>query len=450
VISSNSLDYIGDDFLNIHNLTYPVYDVSGNTVFIQGLDENVLKAGNRIGWIFGSVGEKHVAGEAFIESVELVGSLYKVTCDRTLPAFVTTLTLAPDPARPDYLCVMEDQFHGGVVSGNRFSHGLSRFLLGGRNWLFADNVVEDSLNNPYLFNIGPRVLGPGGGEGAQPRNILLERNRLDCRSKTIFEIRGEVNANIDTLDLLATSHLDIKGNAVSLFGRYAQRPFAEIDDASMVDMADNRITNDCDTIVPAFELWNCEDVLLEGNSVIGNFTQLHSSEGISGFFATSNDFANTPVARTIYTEWDFSLAADIVEWQNHAVLHDLQFLNSTNTLRLKITGSDPYINFPPFSGGAGLDCVVVEMRYPDLGNTSNQLYWRTATGGYSETNSQSFAIRLNPIQQGGFNIYNLLGALNSRWIGSEVAGLRVDSFSGIPVNSVVEISWIKLTDGPVY
>jgi len=451
LISGNSIRYNGDDFFNVHNHTRPAYQIKGKVVYLKFWTEKLLRKGHRLGWIRASVGEKHVSGEAFIEKVETVGELFKVTCDRELPPLVTTSLLGSDPSdRPDYLCIMEAQFNGGVVTGNTFSHGLSRFLLGGRNWLFTDNVIEDSLNNSFLFTFGPRPMGQTGGEGVQSRNILVARNRMACQTKTVFSFPNVLNPGIKVDDLLTTTHIDIKDNEITLLGEFGDRPFAVVDDASMVNFSGNRITNLCDSIAPAFELQDCEDVVLEGNSIVGNFTQLYSSESGSVLASTLNSFENTPIERTVFKSWDFSRATDLSEWRSNAVLNDMQFVSSTNTLRLKVTGSDPYIKFPPFPTRPGIRCVSAEINCPGFGNNLNQLYWETGLDGFSEEKSRSFSRGLNESQQNGFNIYNFLLGLDPLWSEAAVKGLRLDLFRGIPAGSLIDVRRIALSDGPIY
>lgn len=293
-------------------------------------------------------------------------------------------------------------------------------------------------------------MGVSGAEGVQSRNILLERNHLTCRSKTVFSFENVLNPNIKAVDFLTTTHIGIRNNAITLLGLYGDRPFSVVDDASMVKIVGNRIANNCDSIAPAFELQGCGDVVIEGNSITGNFRQLYTSEESSMFTSTNNSFRNASVERTSFKGWDFSRATDIAEWQSNAVVRDIQFLASTNTLRLKITGSDPYIEFPPFSAGTGFSSVVANMRCPDIGSCSIKLYWKTATIGFSEEKSKTFSVGLNPSQRDEFNVYNLLGALHPEWMGSAVTGLRMDMFSGTPEGSVVEVRGIVLTDGPAY
>ncbi len=458
LISGNSISYIGDDFFNTHSSTHPAQKIEGNIVYIPvHFWWKVLKEGQRIGWIRSNKGEMHVSGETFIKKLEKVDlngrQMYKLTCDKNLPNLVT-LDNIPEKKRiiPDFLTIMENQFHGGVVTKNRFSHGLSRILLGGRNYLFTNNQIDDSINHFCLFFIGPRALGGlHGGEGCQPQNILIGGNKITSRAKAVFVFGSRLNPYVNYIDKQATTHIDIANNDITLFGTVCNQPTIVAQDVTCLKIKGNRINNKCNTIAAAFEVKNSNYIRIAGNNITGNFTRLlWNDEGVTNLKQAKNIFKPLSTTPKVCKEWDFTKSQVRKQWLK-LTTHYVKLMDSPQGLQCVITGPDPYIVFPrlkPGIDGAKYGCVTVKMKASRAcAGKSTEIFWGTPKIGFNATQHVGFPTKLTTKELSSFHTYNL----PVNWQGAHnVTQLRLDLFDGVPGGTAVIIKSIKITDVPQF
>lgn len=234
LVKGNIVRHIGDDFMNMHTYVHPAVRAAGKTLHVRGEDWNRrnLAPGRRLGLIRTSAGETAVAKEARITAVEPEGGLLKLTLDAEFGPFET---LESTPGLPDMLILPDNQCHGMVVTGNRFEDGLSRFLAGGRNWLFTGNTVIDSLSHSFFMNLRPERIARDGSEFVAPRNIEIDGNRFETAAKTLFRFGGSPSGGRPT-----ASHIRITGNGIDITGS-SERPLIDIENADFVTVAGNRI-----------------------------------------------------------------------------------------------------------------------------------------------------------------------------------------------------------------
>lgn len=255
LVKGNIVRHIGDDFMNIHTIVHPAVKGKGHLLFLAKKDWNLcyLAPGRRLGLIRTSIGQNEVSKEARIVSVTEDGDCLKVALDGDFGTFVT---LESEKGIPDMLMLPDNQSHGLVVTGNRFEDGLSRFLAGGRNWLFTDNVVIDSLHHSFFMNFHLEAIGRKGGEFVSPRNIEVSGNRFETEAKTLFRF-GD------------TSHIRIINNEIDMNGN-SKRPLIDIENADFLT-----ITGNCVRAAEPQDGYFCEQkggkaITIGNNSLSGN------------------------------------------------------------------------------------------------------------------------------------------------------------------------------------
>ena len=242
LVKGNGIRHVGDDFMNIHSYVHPAAKTDGKTIYVNSSDwdPRTLAAGRRLGLIRASAGETGVEKEARILSVEPEGRLLKVTLDTPFGPFETLETTRDIP---DMLMLPDNQSHGLVITGNRFEDGVSRFLAGGRNWLFVDNVVIDSLSHPFFMNIRPEAVGRNGFEFVAPRNIEISGNRFQTEAKTLFRIGAGAAAPGKSTP--TASHIRIIDNEIDIVGS-SDLPLIEMEGSAYLTVSGN----DVDAVLP--------------------------------------------------------------------------------------------------------------------------------------------------------------------------------------------------------
>ncbi len=218
-VKGNIVRHVGDDFMNIHTIVHPADKAGGKTISLKAAEWNprYLVPGCRLGLIRTSIGQSGVTEERKIVEVTEKDGFHVVTLDTPF----TTIALRDTAEKlPDMLMLLENQSHGLVVTGNRFEDGLSRFLAGGRNWLFVNNTVIDSLSHSFFMNLCPEAVGRDGGEFVSPRNIEFSGNRFETAAKTLFRSGGSANRFIpaDT-SIPSTTHIRFLQNNIQAYGK---------------------------------------------------------------------------------------------------------------------------------------------------------------------------------------------------------------------------------------
>ncbi len=254
LLLNNTIRHIGDDFLNIHSLLSPAHDGSGKELILKKQwFLKYLKIGARLGLIPVSTGINEPTVEATILEIEELEHTYKVILDKDFGDLVTNVKLQkhPELKKADFLILLDNQCHGLVIKGNRFEDGLSRMLAGGRNWLFVDNVIADTLNHPFLINLCPEAQGPENAEFVAPRNVTFANNRFSGLQKTLFRCGGSANQfrPIDPEYPTAT-HIRFENNQIRQFGKNGH-PVFNFATAQFVTMTGNRIEADVPQDKPA-------------------------------------------------------------------------------------------------------------------------------------------------------------------------------------------------------
>lgn len=221
LLCDNVIRHIGDDFINIHSLLSPAIDGSGKRLVLnkKQWSNRYLKIGARIGLIPVSQGINEPTIEGRIARLAENEDGYEATLDISFGNFVTSAGRGNDIPKADFIVLPDDLCHGLVIQGNRFENGLSRFLAGGRNWLFMGNTVVDSLHHSFFMNICPEPGGQENAEFALPRNIEISRNRFVTLAKTLFNGGTSVNQYRPVNPERPTaSHIKITDNAIQVLG----------------------------------------------------------------------------------------------------------------------------------------------------------------------------------------------------------------------------------------
>ena len=163
------------------------------------------------------------------------------------------------------LILTDNQSHGLVVTGNRFENGLSRFLAGGRNWLFTDNTVIDSLSHSFFMNLRPERFGRAGFECVPPRNIEISGNRFRTQAKTLFRFGGGPR-NSGTAP--TASHIRICGNVIEITGS-SNLPLIDIDNVEYLTITGNRVDAARQQEGPFIRQHGGNRISIHGNRVSG-------------------------------------------------------------------------------------------------------------------------------------------------------------------------------------
>ena len=79
----------------------------------------------------------------------------------------------------------------------------------------------------------------------------------------------------------------------------------------------------------------------------------------------------------IAAEWNFTKPQAVKAWTSSSKV-DLKPINSTNSLKMKITGKDPYILCPVNAGGfaaSKFKYISVKMKCSHTAKTFNEVFW---------------------------------------------------------------------------
>ena len=246
LLHGNTIRHIGDDFINIHSLLSPALDGSGKRLVLKKQwPRQYLKTGARIGLIPVSQGINEPTIEGRIAQLEENEGGYEVKLDVSFGNPVTQARrgAGEDFPKADFLVLPDDLCHGLVIQGNRFEHGLSRILAGGRNWLFTGNAVEDSLQHTYFMNICPEPGGQENAEFALPRNIEISRNTFRTLAKTLFNGGTSFNQfRPINPERPTASHIKITDNVIQVHGSSA-RPLFNMEHTAFLTVEGNTTTN---------------------------------------------------------------------------------------------------------------------------------------------------------------------------------------------------------------
>ncbi len=240
LVKGNIVRHVGDDFMNIHTLVYPADKADGKDIYLKASEyqERFLAPGVRLGLIRISLGKNGVAEERTISSTVKEGDFFRVTLDRPFDKF--ELRDSTDKL-PDMIMSLDQQAHGMIITGNRFEDGVSRFLAGGRNWLFVGNTVIDSLSHSFFMNLCPERVGKNGFEFVSPRNIELAGNRFETVAKTLFRFDGSANRNrAADRTVPGASHIKITGNEI-VVERTSQHPLMQTEGGAFLTISGNQI-----------------------------------------------------------------------------------------------------------------------------------------------------------------------------------------------------------------
>ena len=269
LVRGNIVRHVGDDFMNIHSYVFPAVKAEGKTLYVKAKDWNLrnFAPGRRLGLLRTSAGQNGIAKEVRITAIEPEGELLKVTLDG---GFGRIVTLEDTKGMPDMLILPDNQNHGMVVTGNRFEDGVSRFLAGGRNWLFTDNTVVDSLHHSYFMNLCPETVGRNGFEFVTPRNVELAGNRFETAAKTLFRFGSSANAEREAdHSIPSASHIRVADNDIEITGS-SNLPLIRINGVEFLTFTGNRISAAAPQGGPLFEREGGRELELGGNFVTGN------------------------------------------------------------------------------------------------------------------------------------------------------------------------------------
>ena len=246
LLYNNTIRHIGDDFVNIHSLLSPAFDGADKRLILKKQwFKQYLKTGVRIGLIPVSQGINEPTIEGRIALLEENEHNYVANLDVSFGNLVTHVRrcTVKDFPKADFLVLLDDLCHGLVIQNNRFEYGLSRFLAGGRNWLFTENTVEDSLQHTYFMNICPEPGGHEDAEFALPRNIEISHNTFKTLAKSLFNGGTSVNQfRPINHERPTASHIKITNNDIHVWGS-SDRPLINMKDTAFLTIENNRIVN---------------------------------------------------------------------------------------------------------------------------------------------------------------------------------------------------------------
>lgn len=219
LVLNNTIRHVGDDFINIHSLFSPPYDGCNSSFTLKrSWTPQYLKEGSRVGIMPVSKGINEPIVEGIVTKLTEKGDFLEMTTDVDFGDCMTWTRCSEKHEAPkgDFLVLLDDLCHGLIIRGNTFENGLSRFLAGGRNWLFIGNRVVDSLQHPWFMNIGEEAGADLNAEVHLPRNIEISSNVFDVNNaKELFIFDGSMNQHIKKdSSVLGASHIKIYNNQI--------------------------------------------------------------------------------------------------------------------------------------------------------------------------------------------------------------------------------------------
>jgi hypothetical protein len=198
-IKNCNLEFLGDDFLNVHGVSIPIYDkangANGSQLWFKYSGN--WRVGERLGIVKTRTGSAGIDEEAYISSVNVENRnnvlCTRVDLDRHLTGISTlntqyTNTTVYGSDTCDVAVQPEGLSQGLLVRDNTFSHGASRILLGARNAAFRANTIVDTMMHWSFLQLGSEGLSmTQGSEFQLPQNVLVDSNSItSARGKQIF------------------------------------------------------------------------------------------------------------------------------------------------------------------------------------------------------------------------------------------------------------------------
>jgi len=272
-IAGNTFRNVGDDCFNIHVRLSPILRQEGNVLYLplKIWPEKYWRNATRMGYVLASRGETNehsVDIVKFEPVVEPSGTVVKVTLAGPLPPLTTVVGLGAKQ-KPDVISLPDYEWHGLVIAGNHFEHGVSRLLAGGKNINIIDNVFLDSLNSHTLVVAGMESVNTAGGEGRFIRNLCFSGNRFHSKAKTIFSFTSHINPWVAPAKTSYNAeHALIENNLIELYGD-SDLPVFRLENVDDLVIRHNRMTAAGRMSGPVFSLSNCIDVRLTDNQISG-------------------------------------------------------------------------------------------------------------------------------------------------------------------------------------
>jgi len=152
--------------------------------------------------------------------------------------------------------------------------------------------------------------------------------------------------------------------------------------------------------------------------------------------------------KEISAEWDFTKPQAVKAWAGMPK-HDMKVMESANSLKLKITGKDPYIVSPGNAGGfaaSKFKYISVKMKCSTTEKTYNEVFWIIRTQ-MTWNGAKHIRASVDAVPN-EFKIYNFNMSSQKLWT-DIVKRFRLDLFNGAPVDSIIEIEWIKISSEPI-
>jgi len=241
LIRGNLVRNIGDDFTNIHTFISPIDKVQGSDVFLRQSDWHRLYIypGVRLGLLRLSKGENRISESRKIVACKVENGFYHVTLDK--PFGKVECRNSPLPM-PDMVVSLDLQAAGSVIVGNRFEHGSSRILCGGRDCLYMNNTYLDSSAYTFFANICPEGIPRDGDECALPCNIEISNNHFITYSKTLFRFNGLLTSRVDEKQRKpGYLHIKITDNVIDEYGKTSSSPLFDIAHTDFLTITGNTI-----------------------------------------------------------------------------------------------------------------------------------------------------------------------------------------------------------------
>lgn len=280
-IANNSVKHIGDDFTNIHSLSYSAIRQDGNKIYMPLVySAKRLKNAKRLGLMKTSEKSVTINTEFKIENVKIVeNSATKAELEITLAGSIPQVKTRENSDIQDNFIIMENQAHGLVFNNNIFADGLSRVLIGGRNILFINNEFIDSLKHSFFVNIGAEFIPKGKGEEVCiPRNINFVNNKFNSLNKTIFNFAATKNKN-QKQDNFSSSHMNFINNKFQIYG-ISQLPIFNVNDVYDLNIIGNSFEFKNHFSGTLINLSNSTDVNIINNKINGFNGKLETNNNV--------------------------------------------------------------------------------------------------------------------------------------------------------------------------
>ena len=240
-IKNCTLQYLGDDFINIHSIGQPILKATKSDE-IEVKKSPFFKIGDTVGILEVKNGKEQIKEEATIIDIISIFPEGKkrmvIKLNRPLRDEINITNIPSQGVnKPDRLINMTTLSHGFVIRDNKFMHGVSRMLIGGHNGTLKNNLFIDNLTHHELLDL---TRNTWGHQIWFPSNVEISGNEFQVSyAKYFIKVNSKPRKNF-LPGLRAIRHIFISGNKFFNYKNFRGYPSISIQNVERAVISGNQ------------------------------------------------------------------------------------------------------------------------------------------------------------------------------------------------------------------